>query len=232
MTAYWQSQRHRDYHLRQYQEPYRSTVALADFVTRIAPTLTGRAVDVGCGAGANIYHLSRALSVLEWWGIDLAFLDEARSRLPEVQFVEADFYKLSGLGERFDVVFSIQTLSWLPAYEDALAELIGATVPGGWLFITSLFTDSSAEAVTTVRLPGGGESPYNVYSLERFQAECERRRAQVVAAEDFLIDVDLEAPTDRGMGTYTRRLEDGSRLQFSGPLWMPWKFVAVRKMAE
>ena len=45
---------------------------------------------------------------------------------------------------------------------------------------------------------------------------------------DFEIELDLSGPVEGGLGTYTRKLEDGRRLQFSGALWLPWKFVAIR----
>ena len=40
----------------------------------------------------------------------------------------------------------------------------------------------------------------------------------------FEIDIDLAKPVNR-MGTYTEKLENGHRIQISGPLLMPWYFV-------
>ena len=49
-----------------------------------------------------------------------------------------------------------------------------------------------------------------------------------VIAEDFVIDVDLPVPESKQMGTYTLKDINGTRLQFSGPLFMPWKMIAIR----
>jgi hypothetical protein len=68
---------------------------------------------------------------------------------------------------------------------------------------------------------------YNIYSIRRFRDECLARGAREVVVHDFEIDVDLP-PTFAGMQTYTMALADSRRLQCSGPLMMPWKFVAVR----
>ena len=78
--------------------------------------------------------------------------------------------------------------------------------------------------------PANSQGPffYNVYSLARVRHLCERHGCRDFVAEDFEIDVDLPRPTVYGLTTYTERLADGRRLQFTGPLFQPWKFVAVR----
>lgn len=228
----WNAPLNAEYHLGQYLEPYRSTVALAAFAL---PYLTGgRALDAGCGAGANIQHLRGLLPLEEWVGVDIAprFLEQAREHV-DGEFVEGDLFNLCDTfpAGSFDVVFSIQTVSWLESYEAALEQMLLMLRPGGMLFVTSLFTDSLVDAQIVVKPTDPdsfGEAFYNVYCLDRFVQECERHNAELVAAQDFVIDVDLDPPAHRGMGTRTRRLEDGTRLQFSGPLWMPWKMLALR----
>ena len=69
---------------------------------------------------------------------------------------------------------------------------------------------------------------YNVYSLSRFQRACEAKGCKQFVSRDFVIDVDLPPPENGKLGTYTRRLEDGQRLQFSGPIFLPWKVIGVR----
>src|SRR5882672_10627715 len=71
----WLEDRHLDYHRRQFAEPYRSTAHLCRFVERMLGTRVETecsALDVGCGAGANIFHLSRVLTQARWTGVDIA----------------------------------------------------------------------------------------------------------------------------------------------------------------
>ena len=84
--------------------------------------------------------------------------------------------------------------------------------------------------ITDYTWPEGVQGPhfYNVYSLDRFRQLCEARGCREFVTRDFEIDVDLPEPSARGMGTYTRTLADGRRLQFSGPLLQPWKLFGVR----
>jgi omega-amidase len=235
----WQDPARLPYHTAQLREPYRSTVELARFIRRHLPEHAGTALDVACGAGGNIAYLGQTFPGYRWTGIDIAGArlfplarEAAAERGIDVTLVEGDFHKLVDVfGERrFDLVLSIQTLLGIPAYEAALDQLLAVT--RGWLVVTSLFTTADVDAKVEVfdyTLPDGRQGPfyYNVYSLERFRRQCAARGGREFIVHDFEIDVDLPQPP-RGMGTYTQLMADGTRLQRSGPLAMPWKFVAVR----
>jgi SAM-dependent methyltransferase len=229
-----------EYHSRQFDNPYRSTVRLAEFIRSLVGRHGGQALDVGCGAGANIYYLARELPGYRWTGLDVAgsvVFPIGRPKLAAaglaVTLIEGDFFHLKEIlaGGRFDLVLSIQNLSWVPDYEPALEQLLAVTK--GWLVITSLFTDFHVDARVEIRdytWPADCQGPfyYNVYNLKRFREFCEARGCQDFVSRDFEIDIDLEPQNSRGMGSYTQRLASGLRLQFSGPLLLPWKFVGIR----
>lgn len=152
----WRDDHHLDYHRRQFDEPYRSTVHLRKFVEDILPDYKRpyRVIDVGGGAGANAYHLSQLLANSAWVVLDINeslfsvghHLMKEKGMTAPVQFIAGDFYHLDEhfTPESFDLVFSIQTLSWLPGYEQALAQLL--RLSKGVIFITSLFSDSLVDA--------------------------------------------------------------------------------------
>jgi SAM-dependent methyltransferase len=229
-----------DYHRRQFEEAYRSTNHLADFIRSLVKTPGGEALDVACGAGANILHLGQRLPGYRWTGVDVAgeVLFEMGRRYCrrlslDVNLIEGDFYDLTGLlpGRQFDLVLSIQTTLVLPGYESALEQLLAVT--RGWLFVTGLFTDFRVDARVAVMdytWPEDCQGPYyyNVYGLDRFRTFCEARGCREFVTHDFDIDVDLPEPTEKGMKTYTRTLVDGRRLQFTGPVFQPWKFLGIR----
>lgn len=236
----WQDESRVPYHVNQFAEPYRSTVHLAQFIRSVAPNLKGDALDVGCGAGANIYHLSRMLSGHRWIGVDISGdllfpigHKKFTERRLEITLVQGDFYSLTELfpNRQFDLVLSIQILLGLPHYAAALDQLLAVT--RGWLFITSLFTDfeveAKVEAMDYSRLAHcQGPFYYNVYNLARFRAYCEAHGCRQFVTQDFEIDRDLPPPPSNGLGSYTRSLADGRRILCSGPLLMPWKMVGIR----
>lgn len=243
---YWLSERHLEYHRRQFAEPYRSTVHLGQLVrgTLGSCSLDYEALDVGCGAGANIHHLARVLPNTSWTGVDLnedlfalgKIVAADTAPATPVRFITGDFNRLEAYlpVQSFDLVFSIQTLSWLPDYQTHLSQLLSMLKPGGTAFVTSLFTDFLVEAKIEITQyhPSlvefeDGPAPYNIYCLERFRNRCFELGASGVEATDFEMDVDLPL-SGRHMGTFTVPTTDGKRLQQSGPLLMPWKFVAIR----
>ena len=66
------AQQDADYHGRQFSNRYRSTAALGEFVKPLIGSASGEALDVACGAGANIYHLSQMIPGFHWSGVDIA----------------------------------------------------------------------------------------------------------------------------------------------------------------
>lgn len=236
----WKSEDMVPYHRRQLVEPYRSTVHLARFVQSLVSRPGGTALDVACGAGANILHFSQVLSGYEWTGVEwygdrLFPISEPYfcSRGLEPKLISGDLYKLTSMfpPKAFDLVLCIQTLCSLRGYEDAVDQLLAVT--RGWTFITAMMTDFDIDArievvdhtrADRVTIP----QYYNVYSLARFRAYCEARGCREFVSLDFEIDRDLDPPKTGGMGSYTRRMADGRLAQFSGPLHMPWKFMGIR----
>jgi SAM-dependent methyltransferase len=232
------------YHTKQFREPYRSTVHLSRFIQSLVQSPRGAALDIGCGGGANIFHLSRILTGYRWTGVDIAgdvtfpfAREQFATRGLEATLVPGDCRRLTQIlpGQRFDLVLLIQTLLVTPDPVELLEQALGVT--RGWLFLTSLFTDFRVDAqiaVTDYTWPPDRQGPlfYNVFSLERFRKRCEERGCMRFLSQDFDIDLELEPPENKGMGTYTRALADGSRLQFSGPIYLPWKFVAVQMGAD
>lgn len=227
------------YHLGQFERPFRSTVALQNFVSEVAPHASGSALDVACGAGSTIYHLSKMLPNCRWTGIDIAgeVLFPASQKYFEnlaapVRLLTGDFSSLTQQlgGEHFDLTFLIQTLLIIPNYEEILEQLLSITQ--GWLFITGLITDFDVDARIEVRDYTWAENIqgpyyYNVFSLSRLRRFFEERGCSRIISRDFEIDIDLPMKAGGGFGTYTRNLDDGTRLQFTGPVYQPWKFLAV-----
>jgi len=193
---------------------------------------------LGAEGGGNISHLSKVLIKTSWVGLDWADkFFELGERLMEMKkvnchFIKGDFYKLEkNFGEKsFDLVFSIQTLSWLPRYEEALEQLL--KISRGWVFVTSLFTDFHVDIISKVFQYNSWKAKnpyyYNIYCFERFRDFCLQHGAKEVMAEDFVIDIDLAPPAHKQMGTCTIKTSKQEILQFSGPLHMPWKFIAIK----
>ena len=210
------------YHLRQYEKPYESTVALSRFIQSVTGgPLRGEVNDVGCGAGSAIFWfdqwgLTAAADVL---GIDASrtLIDKGHERNPDRRFLVADF--LDPL-PACDVSLSIQVLSFIEDWRPALREILSST--NQWLFASSLFwtgVDTHTHASDSEK----NNAHYNIISREEFELACRRAGWQVARWLPFYAQQALYAPHAQ------LRSRTYEAMTFSGPLYLPWTFVAVRK---
>lgn len=226
------------YHVAQLESPYRSTVHFGRFLADVVGGASGDALDVGCGAGQDMLYLARHLPWLRWTGVDIAGNELFPIGRPyferhgvDASLVVGDFLRLTELfpDRRFDVVISVQTLSFIADFRPVLEQMLA--VAGRWVVLSSLFTEFDVDARITAtdytRSPEAqGPFYYNVFSLRSVRLFCADRGWRRVISRDFDIDIDLPV-SGKGLSTHTRLLADGHRLQISGPLLMPWKFVAI-----
>ena len=151
---YWLDERHLEYHRRQFDAPYRSTVKMGEFVRGILPNGSAikKAADIACGSGANIYHLSKIFPGIAWTGFDFnpkalrlgeKLIAELGGVSGSVSFLEADFFRLNeNVGQHtFDMVFVHQTLLAITKVEEFMKQLFFICKPGGWIFLSSLFLE-------------------------------------------------------------------------------------------
>jgi SAM-dependent methyltransferase len=212
------------YHHGQYAKPYESTAAFADVIRAATgyPTLSGRVLDVGCGAGANIHWLDE-------WGItqgcdvtgidtDQRLLGFAQINNPSRSFLKASF--LDPLPP-CETALSIQVLSFIEDWRPAMRELLACA--SKWVFVSSLFWDGVG---THTHATDGDKvnEHYNVIDSSVFTNLCAKFGGQVTHWRKHTATAPLSAPPSqlrsRTSGPYT----------FSGPILMPWSFVAVRKV--
>ena len=230
---------------RQYREPYRINLAFFDFLKNhgvLRDNGQSEILYVGAGMGANLYHIQKHSPGNQFTGIDLnpKCVAAGMARLEELQasscvLLNADLYRLpTEFRHRFNGVFSLATLSWLPDFESA-ADCMTELGPE-WIAATSLFYDGPVEAVVktydyTRPLPNFDytEKFYNIYSLPRVRRFFMQRGYEDFVFQPFNIDIDLPKPAHDGMGTYPEQLENGQRIQISGPVFMSWYFILARK---
>ena len=96
----------------------------------------GDAVDVGTGTGRHATWLAERGHRVTGVDTSRAMLDVARSRAPELEWIEADLRDLPLADESADLVVCGLTLSHLPTL-DGIAELARILRPGGRLVISN-----------------------------------------------------------------------------------------------
>ena len=238
-----------EYHRRQYEQCYEATRCLFEFIDDTVGEVGDRKIlDVACGAGANVHHMLQRWRQSHVTGLDrdAVLLDYARARvLPEnasrCDYLQADFFDLPRLAEpdTFSITTLMQTLQFFSPDEYAGVLRTLMKVTRDWVFVSSLFTNKRMDVIAGIRdytrfaedsFAEGSEHLffYNTFCMDRFRRIAAQLGAKEVIFRDFEINIDLVGPAAGGIGTYTEKLEDGRRLQFSGAVFMPWKFAALR----
>jgi len=217
-----------NFHLRQWAEPYRSTVHFAEFIKE--KMQSARAViDAGCGGGAPTAYLAEKYRNTRWLGLDEASELLLHARVAPNLAFEVD--SLENLHVRFGIngVVLLATLSWMENYEVPLHQ-IATRIRPDWIAASTLLYDGNIDAriiITEHERPR--QSYHNVYALPGLTKFMNGEGYGFVKSEPFRIDIDLPKPNNPDlMGSYT--LEAGSgRIVCSGPLILPWHFVMYER---
>lgn len=161
--------------------------------------------------------------------IDLANRSAGQLGAPNLSFRFGDLFDLER--ETADGVISLQTLSWLPSYEEAMRE-IATKVSPRWIGLTSLFYQGEITAQTIIyEHLRNRHINYNTYSLPRFSDYCESLGYRISSAIPFVFPFDLPTPADKNfMSTYTLKSDErNDRIQISGPMLMNWMTLILEK---
>jgi len=200
-------------------------------------------LDIGTGKGANLYYMQQRFPSCQYKGLDIneEYVDNGKEffklhNINNCDIEYGDLYNLDllRLADKFNGITCYQTLSWLPEYKHALNNIM--KLNPDWIALTSLFYPGLIDARIEIDTYDHTESEkanrsifYNIYSLPRLENFLSENGYGIFEYCPFDIDIDLPKPDHQNMQTYTRRLNDGKRLQISGPVLMNWFFVYAAK---
>lgn len=238
----WTNKYNDDYYNRQFNNPYQSTIKFCDWLEQLG-AITNQSdfdiLDIGTGKGANIYYMNHRFPNCKFTGLDInhEFIKEGntffgKGNIKNCKLEYGDLYNLDlkKLANRYEGIVSYQTLSWLPEYETALDEML--KINPKWISLTSLFYDGLVDCKIEVQEYSNAHdtssyktSFYNIYSLPRIKKYLADKGFGKFEFHSFEIDIDLPKPEHSHMQTYTITLNDGKRIQMSGPLCMSWYFI-------
>jgi ubiquinone/menaquinone biosynthesis C-methylase UbiE len=97
----------------------------------------GSVLEAGCGTGIRIGRLAALEGIHEAVGVDLGKpgLSYGKNNFPNVNFIEANLYKLPFQDNHFDLVYSIDVVEHLDTPKLAIKELHRVCKPDGFVFI-------------------------------------------------------------------------------------------------
>ena len=213
----------------QYNNENQSTKALLSFMQEsISEDASVSILDAGCGDGAMLASAGRRFRNAKLAGFDIAraMIEYAREQHPkEVRIGKGDILDITSFSkEKFDVIYTVHTICLFPNFETPVRSLMNSARKH--VFINSLFSPQNIDMYANVDEPGMPAVPWNIFSVKRFTEFVMLEGAKDVVFREFEMPFELEKP-EEGMGSYTRQLNDGRFLTFSGPLFLPWYLVRI-----
>ena len=229
-----------DYHMNQWADPKRSTIAFNDFFSKEIESATS-ILDIGTGAGAATNFISGSHPNVKFKGVDISpeliqiaieAASASQSDPNKISFEVGDWFNLNQAKGEFDGVISLQTISWISELKKPMEQIFTKIEPR-WVGMSGLFYEGDISCTTEVfEHVKNRKVNYNTYSIKELRRIAEEHGYKVIKAEPFLIDIDINKSLDIDiMGTYTRMTSGDKieRLQISGPLLLNWYFVLIEK---
>lgn len=190
--------------------------------------------DIACGGGGGSFHLQKMFPNATFDLVDLNqdAIEIAQKMVLGSKTHLASTYEIPLIENSIDLVVCFHSLFMIENPEKAINELIRICKPGGRIFVSSLFNfdhdcDLSTAIYDHTREEGGSSFTYNTYSERTISAWLPSDLSLFkIHRFDMSIDIDHRP---KGIGTYTKRLESGERLEISGGVLMNWGFLEIRK---
>jgi trans-aconitate methyltransferase len=102
-----------------------------------APTVH-KALDIGCGTGTVTHEIASQLPNTQVYGIDLSPVPNIREKLPNIEYVQANFNEVTAAHEpdsrfkkgSFDFAFSRLLVAGMIDWKDYVKRCVGLVKPG------------------------------------------------------------------------------------------------------
>ena len=228
-----------EYYLKHLAKKSGQQILLESILSATPPLTSHNIMDVGCGAGTLVYHISKIYPSAHYTLVDmnqeaLSLAESVLKDLPNKNFSCSSIYDLAQFRNTQDIVFCWMTILCLDKPADALEQLIDTLAPGGKLYVSSLFNlhhdvDIYSHFLDHTRASGkeGMLMQYNTIS-EKTIKEWLAGKVEKYKIHEFSPDFDLPM-NSRGIGTYTVLDSLGKRLQISGGMIMNWGILEITK---
>ena len=145
-------------------------IELTEYATNFCGFEKGsRVLDVGCGTGMTLEHLSRKYK-LKTYGIDPSriLIEKAKSRNPQLEIIQARGENLPFENACMDGALADCTLSLMSDIQTAIREAGRVLKPGGWFVIADVYA-RRPEHIGLLEKFSAGTCLRGLHSVERLK---------------------------------------------------------------
>ena len=197
-------------------------------------------LDLACGNGANLMYLKKKFDNKKYClGLDFnRQILNSTKQLNAYENLDLKYGNILNLKDsyvnKFQLITSFQTLSWLEDYEKASIQMI--KLKPKYISLSSLFWEGLIDFKIKLNFLKNNSYQrnikyfdyFNIYSLNNFLDFFKVNKYESIYCKKFEIKKELPNKFKRDMGTYTRRSKK-KNIQISGPLIMNWYFIIFKR---
>lgn len=183
-----------------------------------------RVVDIGCATGDFLWFLRSRWPELCLTGMDVSqeFLDAAKERIPDTNFLCADLNSRDDLPQRqWDIAFMAGLHYLFPDTRRWLSNVLSILRPGGTAYVFGLFNPEPLDVISSIRRPGhpSSSTPYVLISKETVGLILDSIQSANHPSYQFFdweMPFQIERTKDDPMRSWTIRADDGHYLTVNG----------------
>jgi len=236
LSLYWKDE------IAQIENPYFSTIAFEEFLKKNGCFRSGTEVmDIGSGFGSVLHYFGRKNPEVAFLGLDYNPDKEdlgkkilEKKPLDNVVLGTGDWLNLNdSYKQRFEGIINVHALCCFKEMEMAIKPL--ADLQPAWLAFNSLFYDGPLDVLIHIRdhdcpelTDDDPDGDFNIFSLWKAKDIFGKYGYELIDDQEFYPQERLERKR-AGRGSYTIKTEIHERTQFSGPVYLPWRFVLFAK---
>jgi SAM-dependent methyltransferase len=229
--------------LSQYKEPYLSTLSFEKYIKKNIFN-SKKIIDIGCGSGGQLSWFSRKYPTVNFIGIDY------NKRL--IKFAEKTYSKLKIENTKFCFtnIFNKKINPQLLNADGFISNHVFCTFKDirhplnfifkhkpKWVAINSLFYNGPLDVLIHMRSykknksilkDSNPDGDFNIFSISILKAIIKNKYKIVKIKQHFPQNKIKKITSKRG--SYTIMTEINKNTVFSGPVYLPWHFIVLKKI--
>tara|TARA_B100000963_G_C22471638_1_gene600426 strand:+ start:98 stop:835 length:738 start_codon:yes stop_codon:yes gene_type:complete len=235
-----------DDEIRQFKYIYQSTLAFEKFI-REKLNKSKNVLDIGCGRAGTLSYYVKKYKKINFIGTDYRYkyISIAKKIYKKLKLdINTKFYKVdifekinnqNIIRKKIDGVISEKTFCTFKDIEKPLKNIM--RLNPRWIAINSLFYKGYMDAFIHMREKKNGkysikennpDADFNIHSLLNLTSFLKKKGYRIAKIQSFFPKKKIKRNT-LYRGTYTLKTEFNKFTCFSGPVYLPWKFILIEK---
>ena len=233
----------------QYKKTYYSTLAFNNFIKKKI-SKSNSIVDIGSGQGGTISFYCKKYRDIDFVGLDyrdynvkISKYFSELNKINNIKFYKIDLIK-HNLKKKFkkyklnfpDGIISEKTFCTFKNLDKVIKNLI--SLKPNFIAINSLFYKgeidvyihiASNRKITYNKKNVDGD--FNIHSIQKLKTLLKNYNYKITSVKDFFPKKKIVSDKLK-RGTYTMNTEINKNTMFSGPVYLPWKFIMIEKIGK